>query len=493
MTSLWLDRPDLPSYGPLEPGARFDTVVVGAGLTGLVTALLLARDGKSVAVVEGRHVGAGTTGNTTAKISLLQGTRLSTLAKKNTEATVRAYVQANAAGQQWLLQYCADRAVPVQRRPAFTYATSARGERSCRQELDAASAAGLAVSWDDQLELPYPNRGGVRLDDQAQFDPLDALMALVGDVVAAGGVIAEHTRVRTVRSQGDECTVVTDRGDVSAGQVVLATGIPILDRGGYFARLEPLRSYAAAFTLPGEVPQGMYLSADSPSRSVRSVPSSEGELLLIGGNGHVVGRHASPAALVEDLTQWAGKQFPGARRTHWWSAQDYESLDGLPYVGPLLPHHDRILIATGYDKWGMTNAVAAALALTGHATGPDEHWAEQLSSWRLRELAGIPKGAQLNGSVAAYLAGGWLRVATGDAHSAPAEGQGWVARRGTQPVAVCTVDGMTRELSAVCPHLKGIVSWNDAERSWDCPLHGSRFTADGDVIEGPSTKGLDRL
>ncbi len=492
MTSLWRDLADLPRFSQPQAGAEYDVVVVGAGLTGLVTSLLLARAGLSVAVVEGRRIGSGTTGNTTAKMSLLQGTRLSALAAKNPMETVRSYVQANREGMEWLLRYCDEHRIEVQRRPAFTYATTAQGEEQARGELATAAAAGLDVSWDSELELPYRTRGAVRLDDQAQFDPMVALGALVSDVQAHGGVFFEETRVRTVHEAAGSCTVVTEHGDLAASQVVLATGIPILDRGGYFARLEPLRSYAAAFSVPQDVPPGMYLSADSPTRSVRSAVADGEELLLVGGNGHVVGRHRSPASLVDDLTRWTEEAFPGARRTHWWSAQDYESLDGLPYVGPLLPQRETIFVATGYAKWGMTTAVAAALALSSQLLGGNTPWSSDLRSWRLRELGGLGRAAKLNGSVAARMTEGWLRVALGSdgSESPPAEGQGRVERRGTSPVAVCTVAGEIREVSAVCPHLKGIVTWNDAELSWDCPLHGSRFSSDGSVLEGPATVGL---
>ncbi|CAA9367865.1 MAG: FAD dependent oxidoreductase [uncultured Nocardioidaceae bacterium] len=471
----------------------YDVVVVGAGLTGLVTALLFARAGRTVAVLEARHIGAGTTGHTTAKASLLQGSRLSQLSRRHSAETVRAYVEANREGQQWLLRYCGDHDVPVQLRPAYTYAVTGSGERTARAELDACRTAGLDAVWSDTAELPFETRGAVRLNDQVQFDPLDVLSALLADLQEHGGRVFEGTRVRTVRT-GDRCTVVTDYGPVHAEHVVLATGIPVLDRGGFFARLEPHRSYAMAFRTAEPSVTGMYLSADSPTRSLRSAPTQDDELLLVGGNGHTVGRQSPTSTQVDDLVGWTLRHFPGAELTHSWSAQDYEPVDGLPYVGPLTPGNDRVLIATGYDKWGMTNAVAAGLALSARVLGGSMPWAAALDSWRLGELTGLPGAARLNGGVAIQLAAGWLRAATTVGESAlPSEGQGRVERLGTRPVATCTVGGTTYRTSAVCPHLGGILRWNDAESSWDCPLHGSRFAADGELLEGPATRGLDRI
>jgi glycine/D-amino acid oxidase-like deaminating enzyme/nitrite reductase/ring-hydroxylating ferredoxin subunit len=492
MASVWMDRQDLPVFGPLAPGGTYDVVVAGAGLTGMVTALLLARSGCRVAVLEARHLGAGTTGHTTAKVSLLQGTRLSSIGAKQPDDIVRAYVEANTEGQQWLLRYCDDHGVPVQRRPAYTYATTDRGEADARAELDTCRSVGIDAVWTDTPELPYPTRGAVRLDDQAQFDPMDMMVALVEDFQGHGGVVFDNTRVTSVQL-GSESTITTDKGEVTASQLVLATGIPVLDRGGYFARLEPLRSYALAFEVP-HCPSGMYLSAESPTRSLRSLPRGGTELLLVGGNGHTVGRRTPTSELVEDLASWTREHFTGATLTHSWSAQDYESIDSLPYVGSLTPGGDRCFVATGYDKWGMTNAVAAALALSSKILGGNTEWAEALDSWRLRELGGLPSAARLNASVALHLASGWVRTAVTAAQPAvPAEGQGHVERDGFQPVAVCTVDGRTRRFSAVCPHMRGILTWNDAEASWDCPLHGSRFSAAGDVLEGPATSGLDEV
>ncbi len=251
---------------------------------------------------------------------------------------MRSYVEANREGRQWLLRYCADNSVAVQRESAFTYTTSTGGTVSLREELDAARAAGLDAHWTDVVDLPFPVVGALRLDDQAQFDAVQALDALVQDFVQCGGTVHEGTRVRTVHGNRHRRSVHTNRGVVTAARVVIATGTPILDRGAFFARLEPQRSYAAAFTVPGDIPRGMYISVDKPERSIRYAPRNDSNLLLVGGNGHPVGRAASPSQCLQELIDWTGKTFPpGAELTHSWSAQDYRPVNELPYVGELLP------------------------------------------------------------------------------------------------------------------------------------------------------------
>ena len=454
MSSLWLDRPREHRSDELPADGRVEDLVVGAGLTGLVTALLLARAGRQVAVVEAREAGAVTTGRTTAKVSQLQATKLSSMLRLQPEEVVRGYVEANGGGLEWLRSYCADRGVPCQDRRAVTFAAEPDERDKVREEYDAARSVGLAVDWQDTLDLPFPVHGAVVLDDQAQLDPVALVDALVDDLREQGGTLHQGHRVVRVSKRGAPVVELDTGETLHAQHVVLATGTPVLDRGLHFAKVEPKRSYLLAFRDPAP-PELMCISAGSSTRSVRDVPGDE-PVLLVGGSGHPVGRDPSPLAHYAELREWAAEHFPEAEETHAWSAQDYGAYTGVPIVGPILPGMEQVFVATGYDKWGMASAVAAAETIAGSILGSSRTDHQAWTAPRRPTPPSVLEACRINGEVVLSLVGGLTRV-------------------GKAPL---------------CTHLGGVLRWNDAESSWDCPLHGSRFAEDGTVLEGPAVRPL---
>jgi hypothetical protein len=448
-----------------------------------------------VLVLEAREVGALTSGNSTAKLSLLQGTHLQKVRAANYPSVAQAYADGQRAGFDWMVDYLATAGVPFDYRDAVTYAGTPDGREAVQREYRVAKSVGLDVGLMTDVDLPFPTFGAVMLREQVQFDPMAVLAMLAAEVRSLGGRINQGVRLLGARAS-DPVRIHTTAGTVWAHRMVIATGTPVLDRGLYFAKLAAHRSYAIAYDVPAtDVGGGMYINAETPTRSIRwARASASGAQMLVGGNGHPAGRRESPAAAVHELDEWAMRNWPGARRTHDWAAQDYRAASHIPFVGALPRGRGRILLATGYEKWGMTNSVSAALTLANDIVGGERaHWQRTLRH-RVTMPRALASGMGDNAAVGWWYARSYARALSRrlDAGT-PAAGTAAIGRKGLHPVGRSTVDGLTCSVSLVCPHLGAALGWNDSELSWDCPAHGSRFAADGTLLEGPAKRGLRRL
>ncbi len=450
--SVWRDRRSTVVADPVPD--RVQDLVVGAGITGLVTGLLLARAGRRVAVLDAGDVGAGTTGSSSAKVSLLHGTRLNSVARRHSRDVARAYLEANREGQAWLVRFCETHGVPIQTRRAVTFAASADSVPELEREFELEQRLGLESMWSTHEDVPFEVHAAIALPDQAQVDPMALADALAIQVQEHGGAVCTYRRVVDIDLSGGPARLrLADGREIAGTHVILATGSPILDRGFHFATLQAHRSYVIALS-GAKPPDGMFLSAGEPARSVRDEP--ERGLILVGGYGHITGRASSPQRHLDQLRAWAAGAFPDATEEFAWGAQDYLPFDAVPDVGRLPWSDGRVHVATGFAKWGMTNGVAAALSISADTLGELPEWTQ-----RMRE----PAGGRAVADLAAYNVG----VAARMVNSLPAR----MAR--ARPI---------------CTHLGGVLCWNDAERTWDCPLHGSRFTEAGEVIEGPAIAAL---
>jgi len=489
--SLWLDAGDgaVGPGGPV-PDAVFDVAVLGGGIAGITTALLARRDGARVVVVEAGRVAGGVTGANTAKVTALQSTVLSTIRAGHGDEAATVYAQASLAAVEQVVALAGEEGIDcdLARRPAFTYAAEASELEAVSAEHAAARSAGLATVLTEDVDLPYPVAGAVRLDDQVEFHPVRYVRGLAGAVGGDGSLVVEGVRALGVED-GSPCRVRTTAGTISARQVVVATHYPLLDRGLFFARLEPERSYAIAARVRGEPPQGLSISAGSTTRSLRS----HGDLLIVGGEGHQTGAHEATAERFARLETFARRHWDVEAITHRWSAQDPTAYDGLPVVGPYLPRSSRLFVASGFMKWGLTGGTMAAMVLRDLLGGRGHPWASTFSPNRLSPRS-APKLAQMNAQVAAEFVGDRLRRPDTTPVSDVPAGEARVVRDGRRGKKGVFRDeeGTLHAVSLRCTHMGCLVRFNAAERSWDCPCHGSRFDVDGAVLEGPAVKPLER-
>jgi glycine/D-amino acid oxidase-like deaminating enzyme len=460
--SVWIDTgPRLSELPRLERDVEADVVVIGAGIVGLTTALLAQEAGARVVVLEADRAGHGVSGYTTAKVSSQHGLIYARLESRLGAGAARLYGQINEAALAWIAGRVEAEGIDCdfRRQPSYAYVASGSEHSRVEAEARAAAAAGLPATLVEQTPLPYRVAAAVRFDDQAEFHPYKYLAALTRLLLTGGCDIYERSRAMSLEEDGRRVIVTAGSGRVLAERAVVATHYPFLDRSLAFARVHTERSYAIACRTAGDPPAGMHISGDSPTRSVRAVPVGGDELLLVGGESHRTGTGGDTEERYRRLERFAREHWDVESVDYRWSAQDGITLDGVPYVGRVTPRSRRVLMATGFAKWGITGGTAAAMVLAELLQGDERSpAAELLDPWRLTVRASLPTLVKENALVARHFVGDRL------------------AKRGAPR----------------CTHLGCQLEWNGAERSWDCPCHGSRFAADGSVLEGPAVAPLKR-
>ncbi|GGP54438.1 FAD-dependent oxidoreductase [Saccharothrix coeruleofusca] len=486
--SLWLEALPRRRYPAVAGEETFDVAVVGGGIAGITTALLLKATGLRVAVVEAGRVGTGVSGNNTAKVSALQSTVYSKIIDKHGADAAADYAAASLAGVAQVGVLAEGIDCDLRRDPAYTYAYTEQEVAAVEAEAEAARQAGLPVHLDrgELMGVPFPVHAAVRLDDQIAFHPVKYVHGLAARVDGEGSRVFEDSRV-TDFDDGEPCRVHTPTGTITADRVVIATHYPLLDRGGFFARLETTRSYCVAARLRGQrPPRGLAISAGSPSWSL----SAWRDLLIVCGQSHKTG--SDEGTPYQELERFARQHWDVEAITHRWSAQDVNAYDQLPMVGSYLPGSRRLFTATGFMKWGLSGSTFAAMMLADLVTDRDNPWAERFSPHRV-SLRSLGSAAKMNVEVAADMVGDRLKPADTRSVEEVPRGEARVVRVGTDKVGVYRdeADGL-HAVSVRCTHLGCIVRFNSAERSWDCPCHGSRFDVDGGVLEGPATEPLPR-
>lgn len=491
-TSIWRRTGAPPEFAPLPGSTSAEVVVIGAGVTGLTTALLLAGSGVQVTLVEAGGIGAGTTGDTTGKVTSQHGMIYRDLIERHGEATARAYGQVNEQAIEQIEALCRTHDIDAgfQRRAAYLYTTAQDRVAELHAEFDAARRLGLPANWVDDPELPFDVAGAVRFDDQAQLHPMDYLAGLAATLASMpGATVHTSTRAVNVTETDGRVVVTTERGEITADHAVLATLSPITDRGFEFARLSPVRAYGISVAVDDPGFEGMYLSVDDPSWSLRRYDDGRTRQVVVVGGSHPVGRAPKEDGRFELLERFAREHFEVREVTARWSAQDHTAMDRLPFIGRTA-FSGHIHVATGFQKWGLSAGTFAAHLLTDLITGRDNPHAATFAPTRLEVTAEATSFLKHNLEVARMFVEDRVRPEAASIDDIP-PGQGATVRLGADLVAVSKDhEGNVTRRSATCTHLGCVVRWNRAEASWDCGCHGSRFDREGRVLNGPATTPL---
>ena len=504
-------------YPRLDGRGRADVAVIGGGAAGVWTAWELARTGRRVALLEAARVAEAAKGGRAGQASVLQGLAHSRIARVAGAETVRCYAEAQAQAVQRIADV-ADRLgidCGLERRASYVYAADADSLAELNEELAAAQEAGVGAVYGTGAGagLPFVVAASLQVDGQIQFDPRKLLPALVEDLVRRGSAVYENSRVVTV-DVGEPCVVMTESGaSVAAEHVVVATGFPITATDAVRRALRPRRELLLAGTVPaGRVPEGIYVAVGESGASVRTVSgagaggsaASAGFVGSVGSAGSaggrrmvvVAGEQYEPGAghvgeRFARLAAWAAGNLGLSRVDHYWTAQDYETGDGLPLIGraSMAPDRRGLWIATGSAGWDASTAVLAARLITAGIRG------EQAAAWAVpfapaRMEKGVRPQEAWSGPARSVVR---HRVEPGerDALDAIRPGDGAVVEVGGEHCAAYRdASGLLHLVSALCPHLGCTVGFNDAEKTWECPCHGSRFTTDGALLQGPAAEPL---
>lgn len=490
--SYWLDSTKKTNYPSLNQNIEVDVCIIGGGISGVTSAFMLKRKGLNVALLEVDNILEGTTARTTAKITSQHGLIYKKLIDQVGENKAKQYIDANETAIKFIKNIVKEKNIDCDFKelPAYVYASTDEYIKKIKDEVDASKKLGMNSTFVENLDLPFDVKGAIRFENQAQFHPRKYLLELADEVDGNGSYIFENTKVIDIQD-GDIVKIITSNENIiSAKKVVIATHFPIENfRALYFSRIYTERSYILGALIKDNLPEGMYISAEKPTRSLRYQDYNGRKMLLIGGDGHKTGQGEDTEIHYENLKNFAKENFDIEDIPYRWSTQDCMPIDDIPFIGKITRNSENIFLSTGFKKWGMTNATASAMILTDLITNIKNPYSEVFNPSRFNIKGSLSTFLKKNLNVGYEFIKGKLKTENIDIEVATGEGK-VVNLNGRRVGFYKHNDGRTYIVDTTCTHLGCELSWNNAEKSWDCPCHGSRFSFDGTIMEGPALQRL---
>lgn len=426
--SVWRDGLKLPSFGKLNGSVKTEVLVIGGGLCGVLCTYFLHKAGVDCCLAEAETIGSGMTGNTTAKLTFQHGLIYDKLVMSRGKEIAAAYLDAGKSALEEYRKFAEEIDCDFEKKDAYVYSRCDR--EKLEREVKAVDGLGFSADFVEELPLPFSVKGAVRFPEQAQFHPLKFLAA-----IAERLPIYEHTFIRELAPG----RAYSEHGEIQADKIIVTTHFPFLNKhGNYFLKLYQHRSYVIALRGAPDV-HGMYVDEAQTGLSFRNYQN----LLFVGGGSHRTGKKGGNW---QELRNFANLNYPEAREAYAWAAQDCMSLDQVSYIGQYSAHTPNLYVASGFHKWGMTSSMVSAILLRDMVMGKENHWAEVFSPSR----SILKPQLFVNGAEA--------------------------------------MANLLTPVKKRCPHMGCALKWNPHEHSWDCPCHGSRFEADGSLIDNPAMR-----
>ena len=495
--SLWIDTTPSTSYPSLNGDMEADVAIVGAGITGITAAYLLAKAGKSVVLVDKGRIAMAETGHTTAHIVESTDADYGELIKVHGEEDARVNTEAIASAIALIRSLveelgidCGFKAVD-----GYLYSEEEEDRPYLEQERENLRRAGVETSW-VEVPVPFATIGGLRFPNQYIFHIRQYLLPIAEAAMKHGARIFENSLIDEIQNaeKDGSCLVKSEAGSIRARHVLLATHVPVNDRGAIWAKMHVTRTYVVAAPIePGVVPDALFWDTADPYHYTRLLDTSKGLFLIAGGEDRDVGKEGNDEERYQALEDYCRSHFGVTTFSHRWSGQINEPADMLPFIGES-SHGRNVWMSTGYSGTGMTYGTLSAMMLADFALERENRFA------KLYDPSRTKLGSVLENVVtkAIEFPKRMIEKVTHldvEAHSVDevGEGEGKIVSTGGRKCAVARIDGELRTLDPTCTHMGCTVAWNAAEKSWDCPCHGSRFDTRGEVLNGPATTGLGKL
>ncbi len=488
----WRSHVEIPFFPSLQEDINSEVTIVGGGITGITTGYLLSLAGKKVTIIDAGRLFNGTTGHTTAKVTAQHGIIYEELIQHFGEERAKMYYVANDSAKAFIKDTVSKQNISCEfeETEAYIYTNSEKELKKLEREAEAYKKLGIRGDLVNAMPLQLPMRSAIIMEKQAQFHPIKYLLPLVQVILKNGGTIYENTTAINIE-KGEMPKVITRTGHTIESQSIISCShFPFYDgKQFFFTRMYAERSYVVAVKDELDYPGGMYVSSETPKRSVRKA----GNLLLLGGESHKTGQGINTMKHYEALASFGKDELSLSDILYRWSAQDLYTLDKVPYIGRLSTNEDNIFIATGFQKWGMTNSTAAALMLKDLILHGKSQYEPLFGPARLNIDPSVKTFISQNANVAVEFVKGKIDLVDKQIEDVEVGEGVHVKINGEKCGAFRDEEGKLHVVNATCTHLGCEVAWNEGERSWDCPCHGSRFSIDGEVLEGPADQPLNKM